>query len=197
MLMLIEHDSILSTPEARQSLAAFVAHRPNINVAVFHSAKLSAAEVCEAYPPELRERLMLTPDTPRERDLRFWIGYEAGCVFAALRHNGTLAQCEAVVCLVPPAWGDTAREQFGEKRVVVIGEPFSMDTARRLARSLSTYRRTPVESSPRSLPSKASVASMAATSAGVKTSSRGKSSGHSTRSASLSQRVASSHSILG
>ena len=118
MLMLIEHDSILSTPEARQSLAAFVAHRPNINVAVFHSAKLSAAEVCEAYPPALRERLMLTPDTPRDRDLRFWIGYEAGCVFAALRHNGTLAQCEAVVCLVPPAWGDTAREQFGEKRVV-------------------------------------------------------------------------------
>ena len=76
-------------------------------------------------------------------------------------------------------------------------EPFSMDAARRLARSLSTYRRTPVESSPRSLPSKASVASMAATSAGVKTSSRGKSSGHSTRSASLSQRVASSASILG
>lgn len=38
MLMLIEHDSILSTPEARRSLAAFVAHRPNINVAVFHSA---------------------------------------------------------------------------------------------------------------------------------------------------------------
>ena len=59
MLMLIEHDSILSTPEARQSLAAFVAHRPNINVAVFHSAKLSAAEVCEAYPPALRERARL------------------------------------------------------------------------------------------------------------------------------------------
>ena len=57
MLILIEHDSILSTPEARQSLAAFVAHRPNINVAVFHSAKLSAAEVCDAYPPELRKRL--------------------------------------------------------------------------------------------------------------------------------------------
>jgi hypothetical protein len=90
MLMLIEHDSILSTPEARQSLAAFVAHRPNINVAVFHSAKLSAAEVCEAYPPELRERLMLTPDTPRDRDLRFWISYEAGCVCrpAAQRHAG-------------------------------------------------------------------------------------------------------------
>ena len=152
MLILIEHDSILSTPEARQSLAAFVAHRPNINVAVFHSSKLSAAEVCEAYPPELRERLMLTPDTPRDRDLRFWISYEAGCVFAALRSNGQLAQCEAVVCLVPPAWGAPAREQFGDKRVVVIGEPFSVDTARRLARSLSTYRRAPVEPSPRSLP---------------------------------------------
>lgn len=197
MLMLIEHDSILSTPEARQSLAAFVANRPNINVAVFHSAKLSAAEVCEAYPPELRERLMLTPDTPRERDLRLWLGYEAGCVYAALRHTGTLAQCEAVVCLVPPAWGDSAREQFGAKRVVVIGEPFSAEAARRLARSFSTYRRTPVEPLPRSLSSKASVASMAATSAGVKTSSRGKSSGQSIRSASLSQRVASSHSILG
>lgn len=30
MLMLIEHDSILSTPEARRSLAAFVANRPNM-----------------------------------------------------------------------------------------------------------------------------------------------------------------------
>ncbi|MDD3326590.1 MAG: hypothetical protein PHW25_05825 [Zoogloea sp.] len=196
MLILIEHDSILSTPEARQSLAAFVAHRPNINVAVFHSDKLSAAEVCEAYPPELRARLMLTPDTPRDRDLRFWISYEVGCVFAALRHNGTLAQCEAVVCLVPPAWGDSARAQFGAKRVVVMDEPFSANAGRRLARS-STYRQIPVEPSPRSLPSKASVASMAAASAGVKTSSRGKSSGHSTRSASLSQRTASSASILG
>ena len=197
MLLLIEHDSILSTLDARQRLAAFVADRPNINLAVFHSAALTATEVRETYPPELRERLMLTPDTPRDRDLRFWIGYEVGCVFAALRHNGALAQCETVVCLVPPAWGDSAREQFGHKRVVVIGEPFSADAARHLARNLPTYRRTPVVPSPRSLSSKASVASMAATSAGVKTSSRGKFSGHSTRSASLSQRVASSASILG
>lgn len=141
MLLMIEHDSILSTPEARQNLAVFVAHHPNMNVAVFHSVMLSATEVYEAYPPELRERLMLTPDTPRDRDLHFWLSYEAGAVYAALRHNGTLAQCEAIVCAVPPVWADSARAQFGVERVIVMNEPFSLLDARRLAHSLSTYPR--------------------------------------------------------
>ena len=74
-----QHDFILSTPEARRNLAAFVAHRPNINVAVFHSAKLSAAEVCEAYPPALRERLIPSSDYTE------------------------LSTCEAVIVCVPTA----------------------------------------------------------------------------------------------
>ena len=136
MLLLIEHDSVMASAAARRCLADFVAHKPTLNVAVFHSEKLTADDVRAAYPPALRERLMLTPDTPRKRDLQFWIAYEAGCVWAALRHNGQLAQCEALVCLVPPAWEETARDQFGAKRVVVMPSTFGSEDARRLARTL-------------------------------------------------------------
>ena len=48
---------------------------------------------------------MLTPDTPRERDLRLWLGYEAGCVYAALRHTGTLRRTRQLYwAAVVPNW---------------------------------------------------------------------------------------------
>ena len=121
MLLFIEHDAVMATAEARKALADFVGHRPGINLALFHTADESGDDVRTAYPAALRERLVLTPKTPRSRDLKFWVAYEAGCVWAALRHNGQLTQCEAWVALVPPAWEKAARAQFGDKRVVVIG----------------------------------------------------------------------------
>lgn len=199
MLLFIEHDAVMATAEARKALADFVGHRPGINLAVFHAADESEDDVRAVYPAALRERLLLTPKTPRARDLCFWLAYEAGCVWAALRSTGQMAQCEAWVTLVPPAWEMAAREQFGDKRVVVIPAAFSVADARRLARTLSTYRRAPVdpESSERSLASNASAVSMTSSSAAVKTGSRGKSAGHSTRAASSAKRSASSASILG
>ena len=104
MLLFIEHDAVMATAEARKALADFVGHRPGINLAVFHAADESDDDVLAAYPAALRERLLLTPQTPRARDLCFWLAYEAGCVWAALRSNGQLTQCEAWVTLVPPAW---------------------------------------------------------------------------------------------
>jgi len=230
MLLFIEHDAVMSTPEARKALADFVGHRHGINLAVFHAAVESDDDVLAAYPAALRERLLLTPKTPRARDLRFWLAYEAGCVWAALRErllltpktprardlrfwlayeagcvwaalrsNGQLTQCEAWVTLVPPAWEKAARSQFGDKRVVVIPAAFSAADAKRLARTLSTYRRVPVapESSMRNLASSASAVPMASSSAAVKTGSRGRSAGHSIRAASSAKRSASSASILG
>lgn len=74
MLLLIEHDTIMSTPQARQHLADFVAARPALNVAIFHSAKLAPNKVRAAYPASsLRDRLVLTPGTPRERNLGYFI----------------------------------------------------------------------------------------------------------------------------
>lgn len=199
MLLFIEHDAVMGTPEARKALADFVGHRPGISLAVFHAANESDDDVLAAYPAALRDRLLLTPKTPRTRDLRFWVAYEAGCVWAALRHNGQLTQCEAWVALVPPAWEKAARAQFGDKRVVVIPAAFSSADARRLARTLSTYRRVPVDpkSPPRNLPSNASAVPMASSSLVVKTDSRGKSAGQSIRAASSAKRSASSASILG
>lgn len=199
MLLFIEHDAVMATAEARKALADFVGHRPGINLALFHTADESDADVRASYPAPLRERLVLTPKTPRARDLRFWVAYEAGCVWAAMRHNGKVTQCEAWVALVPPAWEKAARAQFGDKRVVVIPAAFSAADARRLARTLSTYRRVPVdpESSVRNLPSSASAVPMASSSAAVKTGSRGKSAGHSIRAASSAKRSASSAIILG
>lgn len=199
MLLLIEHDAVMGTPEARKALADFVGHRPGINLAVFHSADVPEDDVLAAYPTALRKRLLLTPQTPRARDLCFWMAYEAGCVWAALRSSGQLAQCEAWVTLVPPAWEKAARAQFGDRRVVVIPAAFSAADAKRLARTLSTYRRVPVDpkSPPRNLPSNASAVPMASSSLVVKTDSRGKSAGQSIRAASSAKRSASSASILG
>lgn len=199
MLLFIEHDAVMATAEARKALADFVGHRPGINLAVFHAADHSEDDVRAVYPAALRERLLLTPKTPRARDLCFWLAYEAGCVWAALRSTGKMTQCEAWVTLVPPAWEEAAREQFGDKRVVVIPAAFSAADARRLARTLSTYRRVPVNpgSSARNRASSASAVPMASSSAAVNTGSRGKSAGHSTRAASPAKRSANSASILG
>lgn len=200
MLLFIEHDAVMATAEARKALADFVGHRPGINLALFHTADDSDDDdVRASYPAALRERLVLTPKTPRARDLRFWVAYEAGCVWAAMRHNGQVTQCEAWVALVPPAWEKAARAQFGDKRVVVIPAAFSAADARHLARTLSTYRRVPVdpESSVRNLASSASAVPMASSSAAVNTGSRGESAGHSIRAASSAKRSASSASILG
>jgi hypothetical protein len=199
MLLFIEHDAVMATPEARKALADFVGHRPGIKLAVFHAADESDDDVLAAYPDALRERLLLTPKTPRARDLCFWLAYEAGCVWAALRSNGQLTQCEAWVALVPPAWEKAARAQFGDKRVVVISAAFSAADAKRLARTLSTYRRVPLdpEASVRSLASSASAAPLARISSAVNTGSRGRSAGHSIRAASAAKRSARSASILG
>ena len=55
MLLLIEHDTIMSTPQARQHLADFVAARLALNVAIFHSAKHSPNKVRAAYPGSLQK----------------------------------------------------------------------------------------------------------------------------------------------
>lgn len=199
MLLFIEHDAVMATVEARKALADFVGDRPGIRLAVFHADDTSDDDVRAAYPAVLRERLLLTPKTPRARDLSFWLAYEAGCVWAALRSNGQMTQCEAWVTLVPPAWEKAAREQFGDKRVAVIPAAFSAADARRLARTLPTYRRVPVdpESSARNLASSASAVPIASNSTAVKAGSAGKSAGQSIRAVSSAKRSASSASILG
>lgn len=197
MLLFIEHDAVMATAEARKALADFVGHRPGINLALFHTADECDDDVRASYPAVLRERLVLTPKTPRARDLRFWVAYEAGCVWAAMRHNGQLTQCEAWVALVPPTWEGCPRPV---RRQACGGHPCRLHGhAKRLARTLSTYRRVPVdpESSDRNLASSASAVPMASSSAAVKTGSRGRSAGHSIRAASSAKRSASSASILG
>lgn len=177
MLLLIEYDTIMSTPQARQHLADFVAERPGLNVAIFHSAKLAPNKVRAAYPASLRDRLVLTPGTPRERNLGYFLTYEICCITSALKFVGKM-KGDSWLCVVPPEWDYPLTHQFGNERVVVKDGTFAPADARLLA-DLDQCE------APRNRPSKASASSIASFSAGVKISMRGKSSGHSTRSASL------------
>lgn len=118
MLLLIEHDRIMSTPQARQRLADFVAERPGLNVAIFHSAKLKSKEVRAAYPIALRDRLTITPATPRERNLGYFLTYEICCITSALKFTGKMAHDAPWLCVVPPEWDYPLSHQFGEDRLV-------------------------------------------------------------------------------
>lgn len=179
MLLLIEHDTILSTPQARQHLAKFVAERPGLNVAIFHSEKFTANEVRADYPAALRDRLIMTPSTPRVRNLAYFLTYEICCITSALKFVGILKD-DSWLCVVPPEWDYPLAHQFGNERVVIIDGTFAPQDAR----LLSELDQDQFEA-PRNRPSKASASSIASRSAGVKISMRGKSSGHDTRSASL------------
>ena len=177
MLLLIEHDTILSTPQARQHLSKFVAERPGLNVAIFHSEKLSANEVRADYPAALRDRLIMTPSTPRARNLAYFLTYEVCCITSALKFVGIMKD-DSWLCVVPPEWDYPLVHQFGNERVVIIDGTFAPQDAQLLS-DLDQFE------APRNRPSKASASSIASRSAGVKISMRGKSSGHGTRSASL------------
>lgn len=178
MLLLIEHDTIMSTPQARQCLADFFAARPALNVAIFHSATLKPDDVYAAYPASLRDRLVLTPETPRERNLGYFLTYEICCVTSALKFVSKMGKDDSWVCAVPPAWDYPLTHRFGTARVVVIDGAFSPADARLLS-DLDQC------AAPRNRPSNASASSIASFSGSVKISMRGKSSGQGTRSASL------------
>lgn len=178
MLLLIEHDTIMSTPQARQHLADFVAARPALNVAIFHSAKLAPNKVRAAYPASLRDRLVLTPGTPREKNLAYSLMYEVCCVTSALKFVGKMGKDDSWLCVVPPEWDYPLTHRFGAARVVVIDGAFSPADARLLS-DLDQC------AAPRNRPSNASASSIASFSGSVKISMRGKSSGQGTRSASL------------
>lgn len=178
MLLMIEHDTIMSTPQARQRLADFVTERPGLNVAIFHSAKLKSKEVRAAYPVALRNRLTITPATPRKRNLGYFLMYEICCITSALKFVGKMGHDAPWICVVPPEWDYPLVHQFGEDRVVVIAGTFAPADADLLADLTQC-------DAPRSFASNALASSMASISAGVKISMRGKSSGHSNRSASF------------
>lgn len=178
MLLLIEHDTIMSTPQARQHLADFVAARPALNVAIFHSSKLTPREVRAVYPAALRKRLTMTPRTPREKNLAYSLMYEVCCVTSALKFVSKMGKDDSWVCAVPPEWDYPLTHQFGTARVVVIDGAFAPADARLLSDLDQCY-------APRNRPSNASASSIASFSDGVKISMRGKSSGQGTRSASL------------
>ena len=177
MLLLIEHDTIMATAEARQCLADFVASQPALNVAIFHSSTLKENDVCAAYHTALRNRLIMTPSTPREKNLAYFLMYEVCCVSSALKFVGKMKD-ESWICVVPPEWDYPLTHQFGDKRVVVIDGTFAPADARLLS-DLDQCE------APRNRPSNASASSIASLSTGAKISMRGKSSGHSPRSASL------------
>ncbi|MBU9439556.1 hypothetical protein KTE91_31255 [Burkholderia multivorans] len=197
MLLLIEHDHVMANVAARRCLADFVARRPNVTLALFRSPSVKVETLVKSYPPALRERLLVTPEVPRDRDLAFAIMYEVSAVTSGLRFAGGMSQCEPWLCLVPPAWQDAVAQQFGERHVMVVPSPFCDADARRLASSISSDRWAHDAPAPRNLASSPSAASMAPSSAVVNSGSRGKSAGQSMRSASSAKRSARSATILG
>ncbi len=197
MLLLTEYDFVLGSATARRCLADFLSDRPTITLAIFRSTTVEPVVMRKSCPANLRKRILLTPETPRESDLAFWLRYEVGCVTGALHYSGAMTQSEPWLTLVPPEWAAVAAANFGKKRVVVMPTEFCEADAERLRKSITAGRWGHVAPAPRSLHGSASAIAKAATSAGVKASSRGKSAGQSIRSASDSKRVATSATILG
>ena len=127
MLLIVEHDHVMGSKKARQCFARFIAKNnfPNIQIIVFRSDKnLSEEQILSTYPLALRERIMLTPKTPRGENISVWLLYELCCTTGVLRHLGLMAQNERWFALVPPDWARALVERLEHKHMVAIVREF-------------------------------------------------------------------------
>jgi hypothetical protein len=125
MLLLVEHDHVMRTPRARQLLTQLLTllARGQGAVVLFRSARRGVADLLRSYPQGLRERIVVTPPTPRGTDLAFWLHYEVCCTLAALRNAAVLGREERWLVIASRQWTDAlSRHVNPEHLLPVTGE---------------------------------------------------------------------------
>jgi hypothetical protein len=144
MLLLVEHDHVMRTLRARQLLAdllSVLSPRQRC-VVVFRSSLRRNVALLRTYPQNLRERIVVTPLTPRSSDLAFWLIYEISCTLAALRHAGVLGRTERWVVIASPEWTDALSRHVRPDSLVPVTGELNEDQFQRL-RSTLGQRRAP------------------------------------------------------
>lgn len=144
MLLLVEHDHVMRTPRARHLLGDLLtALTPRQRrVVVFRSTRRRGADLLGSYPQNLRERIVITPPTPRGRDLAFWLRYEVCCTLAALRNAGVLGRTERWVVIASPDWTEALSCHFHPDHLLPVTGELNEDQIPRL-RSRLGRRATP------------------------------------------------------
>src|ERR1700719_4406235 len=106
MLLLVEHDRLLRTKAARECFVRFLIGwtRDDLTVVIFRSAKKHSRRTERLYPSLIRHRLTITPATPRDSNLPYWLHYELCCTSTALRYAGVLSAEEPWLAVTPPQW---------------------------------------------------------------------------------------------
>src|SRR5581483_9135443 len=127
MLLLVEHDHLLRTKAARECLVAFLIGwtRDDLTVAIFRSTRQHALRTERLYPSLIRHRLIITPATPRQSNLSYWLHYELCCTSTALRYAGTLAADEPWLAVVPPEWMPALRPRLRARQILTLDEEFN------------------------------------------------------------------------
>lgn len=141
MLVFVEHDHVLHTRSARRLFGKVLEDYDNVQVVVFrpHEA-VDAERMTFVYPPALRVRMVVTPTTPRTKDLAFWLSYEVGCAAAAMRHLGKFQPGDSWCALVPPAWYAPLCESFHEAHLMPMPSAFDDIDASRLRTMLGAAK---------------------------------------------------------
>lgn len=142
MLLFVEHDHVMRTPRARQllgDLLSALAPRQH-RVVVFRSTRRRDADLLRSYPQHLRERIAITPRTPRSTDLAFWLHYEVSCSLAALRYAGVLGRTERWVVIASPEWTDALSRHVHPDHLIPLTGELTEDQLQRL-RSMLGQRR--------------------------------------------------------
>jgi hypothetical protein len=127
MLLLVEHDHLLRTKAARECLVAFLIGwtGDELTVVIFRSTRKHAIRTERLYPSLIRHRLVITPATPRESNLPYWLNYELCCTRTALRYAGTLAAEEPWLAVVPPAWVPAMRRRLRARQILALDHEFN------------------------------------------------------------------------
>ena len=140
MLMLVEYDFVMGSARARCDLANYFSEQPTLVVAAFRSGVVDPEAMFEFDPATLRERMLVTPNVPRERNLSACLQYEICCVGGALRALGEVEKGDPWIALVPSHWVAALTINFDESHVMEMQSAFSSNNKADLNERISELR---------------------------------------------------------
>jgi hypothetical protein len=142
MLLLVEHDRLLRTKAARECFVRFLIGwtRDDLTVVIFRSAHKRSRHTERLYPNLIRHRLTITPATPRDSNLPYWLHYELCCTRTALRYAGVLSPDEPWLAVTPPQWMPALRRSLRARQILSLDGDFNAASVPLLERALDAQR---------------------------------------------------------